>query len=555
MGLAFDSVLAAAINPGAGGATATVTASGDPLSVRNFVDGTAAAYLELITRMGTTAGFAQVQSPLFHDNVQGIRITPGESPSVYGIPGLAAEQLHPQDTLAVSVAGGAAETDIVILHNYYTDLPGAAARLHSWGDIAGNIAHVKPIRVAVTTSATIGAWADTVITTTENLLKANTDYAVLGYSTNTALGAIGIKGPDTSNLRATGPGATSELPPVAPTGPSPSSRSPPPTSSTGAAACSADGRSKRPPAPRQGQCNCSPAPITVTSSSLTSTCSRPSPCATWRPVTASCATAVSRPSSPPAASPSSSGSPSREQLRGSAHSPALPDSLRGAEPARAVRRGQHHADHRRLRVPGHGRSRGHHRDPARRARRRAARRRQESGRRGRRGHRGGQRGDDRRRGVSAADQPARRHPDPLRLAELVHRRRDRTGHSVGAGAHRDRHRRHPRLDQSPGRPQRADATAGRSDSCRVRTERRTGPGPLFLTADLFAQRLDQRVRPGRAGRGQQLRTDPVDHAAGWFRSDPATYPHPGHHSRNQVGQRLSRPGDGARHRHQHQAVA
>ncbi len=211
MGLAFDSVLAAAINPGAGGAAATVTASGDPLSVRNFVDGTAAAYLELITRMGTTAGFAQVQSPLFHDNVQGIRITPGESPSVYGIPGLAAEQLHPQDTLAVSVAGGAAETDIVILHNYYTDLPGAAARLHSWGDIAGNIAHVKPIRVAVTTSATIGAWADTVITTTENLLKANTDYAVLGYSTNTALGAIGIKGPDTSNLRATGPGATSEF--------------------------------------------------------------------------------------------------------------------------------------------------------------------------------------------------------------------------------------------------------------------------------------------------------------------------------------------------------
>ncbi len=211
MGLAFDSVLVAAINPGAGGAAGTVTASGDPLSVRNFVDGTAAAYLELITRMGTTAGFAQVQSPLFHDNVQGIRITPGESPSVYGIPGLAAEQLHPQDTLAVTIAGGAAETDIAVLHNYYTDLPGAAARLHSWGDIAGNIAHIKPIRVAVTTSATIGAWQDTVITTTENLLKANTDYAVLGYATNTALGAIGLKGPDTSNLRATGPGATSEF--------------------------------------------------------------------------------------------------------------------------------------------------------------------------------------------------------------------------------------------------------------------------------------------------------------------------------------------------------
>jgi hypothetical protein len=212
MGLAFDSVLAAAVNPGAGGAVATVTASGDPLSVRNFADGQAAAYLELITRMGTTAGFAQVQSPLFHDNVQGIRITPAESPSVYGIPGLAAEQLHPQDTLQVTLSGGAAETDIAVLHNYYTDLPGASARLHSWGDIAGIIAHIKPIRIAVTTSATIGAWQDTVITTTENLLKANTDYAVLGYMSNTALGAVGLKGPDTSNLRATGPGSTQEFP-------------------------------------------------------------------------------------------------------------------------------------------------------------------------------------------------------------------------------------------------------------------------------------------------------------------------------------------------------
>jgi len=51
----------------------------------------------------------------------------------------AAQPLEPTDQLTVEMSGGAAETDIVGLINYYTDLPGASARLHSWGDISGNM--------------------------------------------------------------------------------------------------------------------------------------------------------------------------------------------------------------------------------------------------------------------------------------------------------------------------------------------------------------------------------------------------------------------------------
>ncbi len=211
MGLAADTILAAAVNPGAGGAAATVTASGDTLSVRNFAD-TGQGYLDLITRMGTTAGFAQVASPLFHDPVTGIRITPAETPSVFGLPGLAGQRLQPQDAMVATLAGGAAETDVMALHTYYTDLPGAAARLHMWGDISGNVKYIKPQRVAVTSSATIGAWSDTVVTTTENLLHANKDYAVLGFMTNTALAVIGLRGIATANLRICGPGSTQEFP-------------------------------------------------------------------------------------------------------------------------------------------------------------------------------------------------------------------------------------------------------------------------------------------------------------------------------------------------------
>lgn len=211
MGLAADTILASAVNPGAGGAVALTAASGDPVGVRNFVDNSR-AYLDLVTRMGTAAGFAQVASPLFHDPVTGIRITPAESPSVFGIPGEVGQQLTAQDNLLLSISGGAAETDVMALHTYYENILGTSARLVSWGDISGNIKFLKPQRVAVTSSATIGAWSDTLIGTTENLLHANKDYACLGYMTNTALAVIGLKGIATGNLRVCGPGSTQEFP-------------------------------------------------------------------------------------------------------------------------------------------------------------------------------------------------------------------------------------------------------------------------------------------------------------------------------------------------------
>jgi len=211
MGMAIDTILVNAINPGAGGAVGTVAASGDPLQVRAFPPG-AHCYLENIIRMGTAAGFVGVTSPMLHDPVRGIRITPGESPSVFSLPPQVGQGLQTQDTLTVTIGGGAAETDIALLSLYYDNLPGVAARLHNIGDVMGNIDNIKPLAVAVTSSATIGGWSDTVLTTTEQLLHANTDYAVLGFMSNTALGAVGIRGIDTGNLRACGPGATSEFP-------------------------------------------------------------------------------------------------------------------------------------------------------------------------------------------------------------------------------------------------------------------------------------------------------------------------------------------------------
>lgn len=204
--VAIDTVVGHAANPSST-FTAVTFNNGDSGSVRSFAP-TDTAVLERITRSGTSSGAARVLSPLLHDNVRGITFTSPESPTVYLMPRGRGQRVYPQDTLTVQVTGGTAETDVVALSIYYSNLPGANARLHNWADISPLIAYIKPMEVDVTNSATIGTWTDTVITTTEELLRANTDYAVLGYVTDTVGAMVGIKGSETGNLRVAGPCTT-----------------------------------------------------------------------------------------------------------------------------------------------------------------------------------------------------------------------------------------------------------------------------------------------------------------------------------------------------------
>lgn len=203
MGLAIDTNLGQVTNSAA--LTTVTTAPGDTFVVRNF-QSSAQARLENIIVKGGQVTTARVLSPMFHDNVRGLTVLSAQAPTQYTLPREIGQPLTPQDTLSVQLNSGAANSSVVALQNYYSDLPGAAARLHTWGDIMGLVKSIKPVEVDVVSSATIGAWSDTVVTTTENLLHANTDYALLGYAVDVACAVVGIKGPDTANLRVCGPG-------------------------------------------------------------------------------------------------------------------------------------------------------------------------------------------------------------------------------------------------------------------------------------------------------------------------------------------------------------
>jgi hypothetical protein len=206
--VAYDTVYTFATNPGAG-PTATAAAPGDSLNVRDFDTSQSNAFLEQIWRRGATAGYGRVRSPRLHDNVTGINAYSGETVDTLGFPIQASQPLYPNDALIVEESGGGAETDAVVLEIYYEQLGGVNARLAHWSDIQPNIRNLKAFQIAAPAGA--NAWTDTVITTTENQLHADADYALLGYRSSAACAAVGIKGPDTGNLRICGPGTTTTL--------------------------------------------------------------------------------------------------------------------------------------------------------------------------------------------------------------------------------------------------------------------------------------------------------------------------------------------------------
>lgn len=212
MGIAIDTVLVdvhnATTNPLA--LTAATPATGDSLGVRSFA-AASWAKLESIFLMGSGVQQARVTSPRMHDNVTGITVESGENPTEFVLPARAGEPLYSSDLLSVQLTAAASSDTVACLLNYYRDLSGIDADLRMWADIAARVEHIKVAEVAVTTSATIGAWQDTVITTTENQYKAGHAYAVLGFEATTALVAMGIKGPATGNLRVCAPGSTSTL--------------------------------------------------------------------------------------------------------------------------------------------------------------------------------------------------------------------------------------------------------------------------------------------------------------------------------------------------------
>jgi hypothetical protein len=206
MGLALEVVNGFVTNPGVGpNPVATAPFAGDTFAVRNFANPDTCDLLDMWAQT-TTAGLARIRSPRLHDNVQGIRQRTIAATNRVLTPLQGQQPLYAQDLLIAEMFGGAAETDCMAWINFYSNLPGVDAQLFTWAAIEPRILDILTVETQCAGAAAIGTYSTPVtLNSFTDLLEANTPYAILGYDCDVVGLTVGIRGPDTGNLRVGGP--------------------------------------------------------------------------------------------------------------------------------------------------------------------------------------------------------------------------------------------------------------------------------------------------------------------------------------------------------------
>jgi hypothetical protein len=194
-----------------GGAFEALAAvSGDSLSAL-FFSATGGAYVEEVISSNSTQRMeVAIFSPRFGDNQFGYRIqhpfaptqTGGAGATQWVMPRTLDIPVFPSDTLNVQVnAPAAAGNANVSLQLYYQNVPGAGQRLASWTQLeAIGWTRVLAISTTVTPGATGSPGTAVAINTNDARLRANLDYALLGYTTDLQGTAFRLRGPDTSGF-------------------------------------------------------------------------------------------------------------------------------------------------------------------------------------------------------------------------------------------------------------------------------------------------------------------------------------------------------------------
>lgn len=191
------------------GASAGMT--GQSGTVRNTQLGSK-IQLEGLWQEAAAASIVRVRSPRLHDNVQGIRYQlPLASP--YNLLGMRPETpLVPQDTLVVESSTAVAAVTTQFLNISYGSLPGSDGNFATYDQIKSRIVDIVTNEVTPGNPTAAGQWSlGVALNSTFDLLKANTWYAVLGYTSTVQAGAFAIQGPDTGGLKVGGPGILNPL--------------------------------------------------------------------------------------------------------------------------------------------------------------------------------------------------------------------------------------------------------------------------------------------------------------------------------------------------------
>lgn len=203
---AIDLITGRVTAPGAT-LTGLTMSAGDTLTIRN-------APLDSMVRLlqvwadNQAAGTLRIRSPRLHDNVEGIRLDVSASDPKPLLPERFVQPLIPQDTLIAELSGSATAGDIesAAMLLFYDNLPGIAARLIDPATLLANMVNLVSVENTLALGTGGGYSGEEALTAEFDQLKANTDYALLGYLVDAECAAVALRGSDTGNLRVGGPG-------------------------------------------------------------------------------------------------------------------------------------------------------------------------------------------------------------------------------------------------------------------------------------------------------------------------------------------------------------
>ncbi len=187
--------------------TGITLCSGNSLTVRNAADGSETNLLAVWSKQ-QTAGNVRVRSPQLHDNVQGMRFfSPAADPEPLFPMGIK-QKLIAQDTLVVEQSGSSTAADLeevgMLLH--YEDLPGIDARLINNDEVKSKFVNLMCVENTLALGTSGDYTGEEAINAEFDQFKANTDYALLGYTVSVICNAVRWRGSDSGNLGIGGPG-------------------------------------------------------------------------------------------------------------------------------------------------------------------------------------------------------------------------------------------------------------------------------------------------------------------------------------------------------------
>jgi hypothetical protein len=210
MGAVLTSISAAKQGLTGGAFEALTAVTGDSLSALFFSADSNAFVEEVFSGNSTQRMEVAIFSPRFGDNQFGLRaqhaFNPTQAspagPAQWIQPKMLDIPVFPSDTLNVQVnAPGAAGNANVSLQVYYQNVPGAGQRLANWTMLESiGWTRVLGIEVTVTPGATGQPGTAVAINANDARLRANLDYALLGYTTDTQGLTFRLRGPDTSGF-------------------------------------------------------------------------------------------------------------------------------------------------------------------------------------------------------------------------------------------------------------------------------------------------------------------------------------------------------------------